>query len=590
MVLPMVAKAESVYIVYIDGIYYNLNFESNNAEVAFHSYFSYSGDIVIPSTVTYEDVEYDVTGIRKEAFKYNRELTSIIIPNSVKTIGSGAFDECTGLTSITIPNSVTSLEYNLFRDCTGLTSITIPNSVTNIGAYAFENCTGLTSITIPNSVTSIAGAAFHGCTGLTSITIPNSVTTIGNSAFNGCTGLTSITIPKNVTNIEPSVFSGCSGLNSIVVESGNPTYDSRDNCNAIIETESNTLISVCNNTVIPNSVTTIGDHAFSGCSNLTSITIPNSVTTIGDDAFNGCTGLTSITIPNSVTTIGYSAFCNCSNLTSITIPNSVTTIDDYAFEHCTNLTSIAIPNSVTTIGNAAFMHCSCLTSICIPNSVTKIGTGVLAMCYDLTSVVVESGNPTYDSRDNCNAIIETTNNTLISGCKNTIIPNSVTTIGDWAFFYCAYLTSITIPNNVTIIGESAFFHCGLEKLIIGSNVKNIGVSSFSGCYKLSNIYCYCESVLTIESHTFETYVQGGSTLHVPSSLIETYKATSPWCYFDNIVALTDDDPKPTRINRVSTNFNKIGVYDLNGQERQTIRKGLNIIKMGNDTTKKVLIK
>ncbi len=221
-------------------------------------------------------------------------------------------------------------------------------------------------ITIPESVTyngktykvtGIDNYAFSDCTGLTSITIPNSVTSIGYDAFSGCTGLTSITIPNSVTSIGSSAFSGCSGLTSVSVENGNPKYDSRDNCNAIIYTSSNTLITGCENTVIPNSVTSIGGSAFSGCSGLTSITIPNSVTSIGSSAFSGCSGLTSVTIPDGVTSIGNRAFYNCSGLTSVTIPSSVTSIGVKAFSDCSGLTSVTIPNSVTSIGSSAFYNC-----------------------------------------------------------------------------------------------------------------------------------------------------------------------------------------------------------------------------------------
>ena len=199
--------------------------------------------------------------------------------------------------SITIPESVV---YN------GTTC-----SVTSIGNYAFYYCSGLTSVTIGNSVTSIGNGAFWGCSGLTSITIPNSVTSIGNYAFSGCSGLTSVTIPNSVTSIGTDAFSGCSGLTSIKVATNNSKYDSRDNCNAIVETATNALIGGCKNTVIPNSVTSIGDCAFAYCEGLTSIDIPNSVTSIGFQAFKDCSGLTSVTIPNSVTSIGSGAFCNC---------------------------------------------------------------------------------------------------------------------------------------------------------------------------------------------------------------------------------------------------------------------------------------
>ena len=254
-----------------------------------------------------------------------------------------------GLTTATIPETVT---YN------GTTY-----SVTSIGDYTFDNCFSLTSVTIPNSVTNIGMSALYGCSGLTSITIPNFVTSIGNNAFSGCSSFTSITIPNSVTSIGNYAFISCESLTSMMVESGNTVYDTRENCNAIIETASKTLIAGCQSTTIPNSVTSIGGSAFYGCSSLTSLTIPNSVTSIGSSAFSDCSSLTSITIPNSVTTVGDYAFYKCSSLTSITIPNSVTTVGDYAFYKCSSLTSITIPNSITSIGWRAFLACSSLTQI-----------------------------------------------------------------------------------------------------------------------------------------------------------------------------------------------------------------------------------
>ena len=298
-----------------------------------------------------------------EVFKRNTEITS--------------FDELQYFTGLT------SIGNGAFSECRSLTSITIPNSVTSIGQYAFYDCTGLTSVTIPNSVTSIGHQAFDGCSGLTSISIPGSVTSIGHSAFAYCSGLTSITIPSNLTSIDGNAFFGCSGLTSIKVASGNTFYDSRGNCNAIIETAMNTLIAGCQNTIIPNSVTSIGYSAFSHCSSLASITIPSSVTNIGNYAFAGCSGLTSVTIPNSVTSIGEGAFEGCSGLTSITIPNSVTSISNRAFILCSGLTSITIPNSVTSIGGEAFAACSGLTSITIPNSVTTIDSNAFMSCGSL---------------------------------------------------------------------------------------------------------------------------------------------------------------------------------------------------------------
>ena len=486
--------------------------------------------------------------------------------------------------NVTFSNGITSIGDNAFYSCFGLTSINIPNSVTSIGNYAFSQCSGLISVSIPNSVTNIGQGAFSQCSGLTSVTIPNSVTSIGTYAFRECTGLTSVTIPNSVTSIGYFAFRGCTALISIVVEQGNTIFDSRSNCNAVIETATNSLIVGCKESIIPNSVTCVGIGAFRGLSNLTSITIPNSVTSIGNYAFSECSGLTSINISDNITSIGNNAFSYCSGLTSFTIGNNVTnigeyvfwgcsglttitfnnptpptisstnsfhgttcdfyvpmgtknayvsalnnnifnndtisasqviekpsgtcganltwtfekgvltisgtgemtnygrqtgapwyslndsiisvtfgdgitSIGDYAFYDCASLISMTIPNSVTSIGINAFSGCSGLTSITIPNNISSIGSPAFSGCIGLTSINVESGNAVYDSRNNCNAIIETSTNRLIVGCVNTIIPNNVTSIGHSAFRGCSNLPSVTIPNNVTNIESNAFYGC-----------------------------------------------------------------------------------------------------------------------------------
>ena len=423
----------------------------------------------------------------------------------------------------------------------------VPEGIERIAGYAFKEC-DFTSVIISNSVKSIGDYAFIHCHGLTSVTIPNSVTSIGEGAFSCCSSLTSITIPNSVNSIGSSAFYECLELTNIVVEEGNTKYDSRNNCNAIIETSSNTLIAGCKNTTIPNSVTSIGIGAFQYCSGLISVTIPNSVTSIGDGAFLGCSGLTSVTIPNSVTSIGEDVFSHCSGLTSITIPNSVTSIGYYAFSEC-GLTSVSIPNSVTSIEDYAFLGCSGLTTITIPNSVTFIGYGAFMVCSGLTSMIVEHGNTVYDSRDNCNAIIESSSNTLIAGCKNTIIPNSVTAIDGYAFYRCSGLTTITIPNSVTFIGYGAFENCsgltsivveegntkydsrnncnaiiesssntliaGCKNTTIPNSVTSIGKSAFSGCSGLTSI-TIPNSVTSIGYYAFSEC--GLTSVLIPNSV------------------------------------------------------------------------
>ena len=300
--------------------------------------------VVQPSVVS--SYTFDTTG--EHTVKY-----TLVNPT---TIGNSAFYNCSGLTSITIPNSVTSIGNSAFERCTGLTgTLTIPNSVTTIGGYAFLYCPSLTgTLTIPNSVTTIGEGAFWYCGGLTSITIPNSVTTIGYNVFSDCTNLTSITIPNSVTSIAESAFSSCTSLESITVDSGNSVYDSRDNCNAIIETATNTLIQGCANTSIPNNIISIADGAFCYCTGFTSINIPNSVTAICDSAFMSCSNLTSITIPDSVTSIGDYAFYDCSSLTTITIQATTPpTLGDDAFSDNASGRKIYVPSSSVATYKAA---------------------------------------------------------------------------------------------------------------------------------------------------------------------------------------------------------------------------------------------
>ena len=322
------------------------------------------------------------------------------------------------------------------------------------------------------------------------------VTSIADNAFHA--GCSSVSIPNTIRHIgKGALYTG--DAISISVAKDNPVYDSRDNCNAIIHTQSNTLIAGCGNTRIPNSVKAIGDYAFYWC-DLTSIYIPNSVTSIGEGAFWQCENLTTITMPNTITTIGNSAFENCSRLTSITIPNSVITIGIGAFAKCSRLASIVIPNSVISIGNNAFYGCD-FTNINIPNSVTAIGDGAFTGCSRLTSISVEKGNPVYDSRDNCNAIIHTQSNKLINGCKNTHIPNTITAIGNCAFLGSG-LNSITIPNSVTSIGDSSFFSCNhLTNIDIPNSVTYIGSAAFAGCISLSSI-TIPNTVSSIGKNTF----------------------------------------------------------------------------------------
>ena len=265
--------------------------------------------------------DWDIKSIPSKFFDSNEQIKEFTIPNSVTSIGYSAFSGCAELTSVTITNRVKSIGNNAFSYCSSLSSVTIPNSVINIGDNAFTGCMYLSSITIPNSVKIIGDNAFCYCYNLESVTIPNSVTSIGYSAFSICSGLKSVTIPNSVTSIGYSAFASCGNLTIINVSSDNPNYTSKDG--VLFNKQFTILIQYPagkqESYVIPNNVVIIGDGAFSGCPDLTSVTIPNGVTRIGKNAFWYCKNLKSIEIPDSVTNIGRSAFGNCDGLKSVTI-------------------------------------------------------------------------------------------------------------------------------------------------------------------------------------------------------------------------------------------------------------------------------
>ena len=475
--------------------------------------------------------ECTITGIR------NTSVKEITVPNYVTEIKNSAFSKCSSLNSITIPFAGISFFGSVFGAekasevsefiPASLKSVTITNGY--IGDYSFYNCSNLTSITIFDGVTSIGSSAFYGCSGLKEVHIADLAAwcTIEFSDFSSNplyyahnlylndSLITDLIIPDSVTSIGGSAFSGCSGLTSVT---------------------------------IPDSVTSIGSSAFSGCSGLTIVTIPDSVTSIGGSAFRDCSSLTSVAIPDSVTSIGSSAFSGCSGLTSVTIPDSVTSIDGGAFSGCSGLTSVTIGNSVTSIGNYAFSGCSGLTSITIPDSVTSIENFAFDGCSGLKEVHITdlaawctiefsnaaSSNPLYYAH---NLYL---NDLLIT---DLIIPDGVTSIGNSAFYNCSSLTSVAIPDSVTSIDGGAFSGCsGLTSVTIPDSVTSIGSSAFYNCSGLTSI-TIPDSVTRIENFAFDG-CSGLTCVTIPESVKVIgkhafYGCTSLTKIFYNAVSVKD---------------------------------------------------
>ncbi len=572
----------------VDGITWWFRFEEDMGGMALVKHTSYSssmvGNVVVPATLG----ELPVRKIDDELFQNCDEMTGVVLPDGVTSIGDYAFDGCIGLTSIEIPGSVTSIGDGAFAYCSGLTGIVIPNGVTSIGDNAFYGCSGLTDVVISDGVMSIGYYAFASCSGLVGVEIPSSVISIEDGAFYGCSGLTDIVIPDGVTSIGYYPFDGCSSLETISipvhVEKYSTTLQTGNTAQieirgtktevvggigwvycidsevggAVLLGDASYVDSLVGDVVIPTvlggcPVKRIGNSAVSGCEGLTGIVIPESVTSIGDYAFDGCDGLIDIIIPAGVTSIGSYAFNGCSGLTNVVVPDAVTSIGWYPFCDCSSLRMISIPlhlmewSGDIQYGNTAKVKIRG-TGEEVINGIgwlyyidEEVGGAVLfkdatfvdSMVGDVVIPATLGGRP-----------VKTISDQLFLYCANLtsiVMPDSVVSLGedDWygVFEGCSSLTNVVLSGALSHLPSNTFLDCGsLIHVTIPDSVTSLGDGVFSACPSLQTISIpkHLESFVdSLKSgNSAEVIVRSGDAVdeiigRIPSSWFDDYKLSGP---------------------------------------------------------------
>lgn len=562
----------------VDGVCYN-KLSDSEVEVTDKS-DGYTGEVFIPSTISYNDVIYSVIGIGSKAFANSsarirsgkdHKPNSVTISEGIKYIAGNAFVRCSKMLSISFPTSLTSIGNYAFQNCSGLLSISILGSSVSINEHAFKDCSALKSIYIPNSRESFSGNVFEGCDSveyvnlnceviepcfrglksLKEVVLGDNVKTISDGAFDGCSALTSVPLNRNVMSIGNSAFSGCYKLESIslsenLINIGDYTFSGCSQLTTVIIPNSVTHIGQgafygcvkLSSAILSQNITAIKDYTFSNCS-LNSVTIPEKVDSIGDYAFQGC-DFASVIVPNNVTYLGKGVFSACTNLSSVSISPNITEINDYTFSGCA-LTSVTIPKGVISIGYGAFYGCSNLNSIIIPESVQKIEGDAFSNTpwyENQPDGLIYLGLIAYKYKGSMpeNTSLEIKDGTLgiagsaFSNYDNLVsitIPESVINIGSYAFYYCNYLKSIIIPSGVTCIEDATFQNCiNLESVSL-PGIKSIGDNAFNNCVSLASV-AFPDSLLTIGSNAF-CYC-GLTSVAVPDSVKAIAPSAFLYCF------------------------------------------------------------
>lgn len=424
------------------------------------SYASFSGILTIPQTILIEGESYTVVGIDDMAFMGCAKLTSVTFPSTLKTIGEGAFYGCSRLTSVELPAQTVSIGNEAFGDCPLLATLSLGEGLKSIGRSAFENCIALTGVSMPADMESIGALAFKGCTKLASAALGSSLTLLGDSAFYGCSALQSVELPVTVSSVGTRTFAGCSALNAVGLGNVSAVGEAAFNgCTALTEI------------AIPNGVETLGNYAFYGCSSLATVTLgtqersSSSLKTIGDYAFAE-TAVKSVVLPDGVSTLGNYAFNKCASLATVSLGNSLTAIGDYAFSDCEKLESVTFGSALETIGERAFSKVK-ISSLVLPATVRTIGDYAFYYC-PLTTITFNDGLQSIGSRAFYGVSVQTLN-----------IPNSVTSIGSYAFEKCTKLTSATLGTGISSIPDYMFSSCSaLTSVVLPENITGIGKYAF----------------------------------------------------------------------------------------------------------------